>query len=203
MTTRQRGRPRSFDRDQALRQAVFTFWEHGYEATSVADLTHAMGIAAPSMYAAFGDKRSLFEEAVRAYAEAYGRFSARALGEPTARGAVARLLREAAAEHTTPGRPRGCLVVSGATNTTSPEVREFLRGMRQANVRSIEERVQRGVDEGELPPGTDAGVLARYVGTVFQGMAQQARDGATREQLEAVAEQAMKAWPRDTGDPRA
>ncbi|MQY13620.1 HTH-type transcriptional repressor ComR [Streptomyces sp. RB5] len=195
MTAKQRGRPRSFDREAALKQAVFTFWEHGYEATSVADLTAAMGIAAPSLYAAFGDKRALFEEAVQVYAHAYGGFSALALTEPTARGAMERLLRDAAVEHTTPGRPRGCLIMSAGTNTNTAEVREYLRDLRIRNIGSYEERIRRGIDEGELPPGTDAGALAHYVAAVFQGMEQQARDGATREELEAVAERAMQAWP--------
>src|SRR5438128_2813799 len=86
-----RGRPRSFDRETALEKAVMAFWEHGYEATSVSGLTHVMGIGAPSLYAAFGDKRALFEEVVTVYGERYGSFGDRALAEePTARAAVAR-----------------------------------------------------------------------------------------------------------------
>jgi AcrR family transcriptional regulator len=192
-----RGRPRSFDRATALEKAVMAFWEHGYEATSVSDLTRVMGIGAPSLYAAFGDKRSLFEEAVRVYGGTYGSFSGRALEEgPTARAAVGRLLREAAAEFTDPGHPYGCLVIHAATNCTTPEVEDALRRQRNANISAIESRVRADVAAGELPPDTDAVALARHAAAVFQGMSQQARDGASREELEGVAEIAMAVWPR-------
>jgi AcrR family transcriptional regulator len=192
-----RGRPRSFDRDAALEKAVLAFWEHGYEATSVADLTRVMGIGAPSLYAAFGDKRALFDEAVTVYRARYGAFADRALAEePTARAAVERVLREAAAEYTAPGRPHGCLVLHAATNCTAPEVEESLRARRNADIAAFESRIRAGVAAGELPPSTDAGALARHTGAIIQGMSQQARDGASREQLEALAEIAMSIWPR-------
>ncbi|MEV2194402.1 TetR/AcrR family transcriptional regulator [Streptomyces phaeochromogenes] len=192
-----RGRPRSFDRETALEKAILAFWEHGYEATSVSDLTQVMGIGAPSLYAAFGDKRSLFDEVVREYGERYGSFGGRALAEePTARAAVERMLREAAGEYTEPGRPRGCLVVHAATNCTTPEVEESLRERRNANIAAIESRIRAGVAAGELPAGTDAAALARHTGAMIQGMSQQARDGATKEELEALAELAMRIWPR-------
>jgi AcrR family transcriptional regulator len=192
-----RGRPRSFDRATALEQAILAFWEHGYEATSVSDLTRVMDIGAPSLYAAFGDKRSLFEEVVKEYGARYGSFGDRALAEePTARAAVERLLREAAVEYTAPGHPHGCLVIHAATNCSTPEVEESLRGRRNANIAAIEGRIGAGIAAGELPAGTDAAALARYTGAVIQGMSQQARDGAKREELEAVAEIAMAIWPR-------
>ncbi|MEU5702306.1 TetR/AcrR family transcriptional regulator [Streptomyces aurantiacus] len=193
---RGRGRPRSFDRETALEKAILAFWEHGYEGTSVSDLTEVMGIGAPSLYAAFGDKRSLFAEVVTAYGTRYGSFSDRALTEErTARAAVARMLREAAAEYTEPGRPHGCLVVHAATNCTTPEVEDSLRERRNANVAAIESRIKAGVAAGELPADVDTAALARHTGAVIQGMSQQARDGATKEQLEAVAELAMRVWP--------
>ncbi|MEU4997169.1 TetR/AcrR family transcriptional regulator [Streptomyces sp. NPDC021622] len=193
---KQRGRPRSFDRETALEQAIRTFWEHGYEATSVTDLTRAMGIGAPSMYAAFGDKRSLFEEVVRVYGQTYGGFGDRAFAEePTVRGGVARMLHEAAAKYTEPGHPRGCLVIYAATNCATPEVEASLRDQRNANVGSIESRIRSAIAAGELPSTIDAPALARYTGAVLQGMSQQSRDGATRQELEAVAELAMHAWP--------
>ncbi|GAA2465464.1 TetR/AcrR family transcriptional regulator [Streptomyces macrosporus] len=198
MATRQRGRPRSFDRDTALEKALRTFWEHGYETTSIADLTRAMGIAAPSLYAAFGDKKTLFEEVVEVYVHRYGGFIGRALAEePTARGAVGRVLREAAVEYTEPGRPPGCLVINAAVNAApaSAEVAEALRAMREENVRAFASRIRAGVAAGELPEDTDVSALARFTAAVLQGMSQQARDGAGRGELEAVADAAMRAWP--------
>ncbi|MFG2096096.1 TetR/AcrR family transcriptional regulator [Streptomyces sp. NPDC048612] len=197
--TKQRGRPRSFDRETALEQAVRSFWERGYEATSISDLTRAMGISAPSLYAAFGDKRALFDEVVAEYGRLYGGFLARAVTEePTARRGVERALREAAAEYTLAGRPRGCLVISAALNVApaSAEVADSLREMRLANVRGIADAVRADIAAGELPPDTDAAALAAYTDAVIQGMSQQARDGAERTELEAVAELALKAWPR-------
>ncbi|MEU7063341.1 TetR/AcrR family transcriptional regulator [Streptomyces sp. NPDC046161] len=197
MVTGQRGRPRSFDRDAALDMALRVFWERGYEATSIADLTRELGIGAPSLYAAFGDKRTLFEEVVTAYGGRYGGFAAVALAEePTAAAAVRRVLREAADIYTDPAHPKGCMVISAAINTTSDEVAEALRERRNENLATFESRIAADVATGALPVDTDARALARYVGAVLQGMSQQARDGAGREELEAVAETAMRAWPR-------
>ncbi|MFI8894369.1 TetR/AcrR family transcriptional regulator [Streptomyces paradoxus] len=192
-----RGRPRSFDRETALEKALLAFWEHGYEATSVSDLTRVMDIGAPSLYAAFGDKRSLFEEVVLMYGTKYGSIADRALAEePTARDAVERTLREAATSYTEPGHPHGCLVVHAATNCSTPEVEESLRDRRNANIAAFESRIRADVAAGVLPPATDAAALARHTGAMIQGMSQQARDGASREELEAVAEIALSIWPR-------
>ncbi|WP_405679356.1 TetR/AcrR family transcriptional regulator [Streptomyces sp. NBC_01511] len=196
METKRRGRPRSFDRDAALDRATMAFWEHGYETTSIADLTDAMGIGAPSLYAAFGDKKALFAEVVESYAVRYGSFGARALAEePTARAGLARLLSETAAEFTDPSHPRGCLMICAAANCATPEVDEALRERRNANIASFESRLRADMAVGELPPDTDPAALARFVGAVIQGMSQQARDGATAAELRNVAETAMRAWP--------
>nr|WP_189953794.1 TetR/AcrR family transcriptional regulator [Streptomyces alanosinicus] len=196
-TARTRGRPRSFDRAAALEKALMAFWEHGYEATSVADLTRIMGIGAPSLYAAFGDKRTLFEEVVRVYTDTHGAFADRAIAEePTARAAVERILREAAAEYTDPAHPYGCLVAHAATNCTSPEVERLLRERRGADIAALAARIRADAATGLLPAGTDAAALARHTGAMVQGMSQQARDGASREELEALAEIAMAIWPR-------
>jgi AcrR family transcriptional regulator len=106
------------------------------------------------------------------------------------------MLREAAVEYTAPGRPHGCLVIHAATNCSSPEVEESLRVRRNANIAAFESRIRAGIAAGELSADTDATALARHVGAVIQGMSQQARDGASREELEAVAEIAMAIWPR-------
>ncbi|MER5765242.1 TetR/AcrR family transcriptional regulator [Streptomyces sp. NPDC002082] len=197
MVTGQRGRPRSFDRDEALGKAMFAFWERGYEATSISDLTASLGISAPSLYAAFGDKRKLFDEVVVVYGGRYGDFAAVALAEePTARAAVGRVLHEAAEVYTDPAHPPGCMVISAAVNTTSDEVAQALRVRREANLVAFESRIRADVAAGVLPAGTDTWALARYAGAVLQGMSQQSRDGAGREELEAVAELAMGAWPQ-------
>ncbi|MEU3731965.1 TetR/AcrR family transcriptional regulator [Streptomyces sp. NPDC033538] len=193
---RTRGRPRSFDRATALEKALMAFWERGYEATSVSDLTRIMDIGAPSLYAAFGDKRALFEEVVQEYGVRYGSFGTRALTEePTARAGIERMLREAAVEYTVSGRPHGCLVIHAAANCSTAEVEESLRQRRNANIAGIEDRIRADVAAGALPPDTDATALARYTGAMIQGMSQQARDGASRAELEALAEIALAVWP--------
>ncbi|MEV0245005.1 TetR/AcrR family transcriptional regulator [Nocardia sp. NPDC050712] len=196
MATPTRGRPRSFDREAALDKAVRLFWSRGYEATSIGDLTTALGIGAPSLYAAFGDKAKLFTEVVQVFATRYGGFMPRALEqEPTATAAVRRMLREAAVEYTRPECPHGCLVMSAGMNTTSDEVAEMLRGLRNRNIEAFTEHIQADIDAGLLPADANARVLARYVGTVLQGMSQAARDGATAAELTTVADMAMASWP--------
>jgi AcrR family transcriptional regulator len=197
-----RGRPRRFDRDAALESALLEFWRHGYDATSIATLTRAMGVNPPSLYAAFGDKRQLFGEAVRRYVATYGSYGARALAEPTARAAVARMLRDAAAAYTGSGTPAGCLLVNGAA-TCGPGAEEAeaeLRAVREGTKAAIAAKIEADVRAGRLPAGTDARALAGYAATVAQGMCTQARDGAGRAELERVAELALAAWPPENPD---
>jgi AcrR family transcriptional regulator len=195
---RPRGRPLSFDREAALVKAMHVFWEHGYEAASVADLTAAMGITPPSLYTAFGDKERLFLEAIEAYGRGPGAFGARALAEePTARGAVQRLLEEGAAELTQECHPPGCMMVMAATNCSiaAEHVQASLARLRADGVKSMQARIQRGIDEGELPADTDAYALANFYAMVYQGMSMQAKDGATRKSLMASVRMAMLSWP--------
>jgi AcrR family transcriptional regulator len=196
MAAHPRGRPRSFDRDEALGKAIHLFWAKGYEATSISDLTTAIGIGAPSLYAAFGDKKTLFNETVEVYRARYGGYIARALSEePTAKQAIARVLREAADEHTRAGRPPGCMLLCAGDNTNSAEVAQQLRRLRERDVAAFRQRIQTDIDAGILLPNTDAAALARYTGAVLQGMSQCARDGASRKELEQVAAIALLGWP--------
>ncbi|MFJ4652630.1 TetR/AcrR family transcriptional regulator [Nocardia sp. NPDC088792] len=195
MATAARGRPRSFDRESALDKALRLFWDRGFEATSISDLTKELGIGAPSLYAAFGDKVQLFNEAVETYGLRYGGFAATALAEePTAREAITRTLHEAAREYTLPGRPPGCMVISAAVNTGNSAVVQLLATLRKANVEAFEAAIRADVTAGILPAETDAPGLARYFGAVLQGMSQSSQDGATRAELEKVADLALRAW---------
>ena len=194
-----RGRPLSFDRDAALETAMHVFWERGYEAASISDLTTAMGITPPSLYTAFGDKEQLFLEAIERYALGYGSISARALREePTARGAIERWLTEAANELTEPCHPKGCMVVMAATNCSAAaeRVQNALCTRRAEAIAGVGRRIQGGIDSGELPGDTDATDLANFYAAVYQGMSLQAKDGATHEALMATVRTAMRAWPK-------
>jgi AcrR family transcriptional regulator len=192
------GRPRAFDRDAALYRALTLFWQHGYEATSLAELTRAMGINPPSLYAAFGDKRALFTEAVQRYQQLHGDFTVRALEqEPTARAAIERLLREAATIYAGPGHPRGCMVLTAATNCgpQHADVQNELRDHRATLRGLFTERIAADVAAGLLPAGTDADALGRFYAATLQGLSAQARDGATVEELDQLATLALRAWP--------
>ena len=194
-----RGRPRSFDRDEALERAMELFWRQGYEATSLADLTAAMGINPPSLYAAFGDKEHLFLAAVDRY-ENLGRGPGAGCileDEPTARGAIERILRESAIELSKPSQPKGCMLITAATNCAaeSAHLQRALADRRAAQKKHLKERIAKGIADGELARGTDAGALADFYATVLTGMSMQSRDGATRKTLLATAEAAMRAWP--------
>lgn len=190
-----RGRPRSFDRDAALDAAMKVFWSKGFEGASLAELTAAMGINPPSLYAAFGDKEGLFLEAAARYESAV-REACPYAEEPTARAAVEKLLTDLVGVFTGTGHPRGCmLVMAAATASASPRLQAAL-AERRANARArFKARIEHGIRVGELPADTDAGALANFYVAVIIGMAMQARDGATRKALIATVENAMRAWP--------
>jgi AcrR family transcriptional regulator len=192
------GRPRSFDRDDALRRAMQVFWARGYEGATLTSLQKAMGgITAPSLYAAFGSKEKLFREAVELYSKTLGVPMIKALAEqPTARAALEALLEAAVGAFCKPGAPRGCMLVQGAMNTmpANKSVQEYLHGLRARRKKLIRQRLERGVAEGELPSGLDSGALASFYTTLVDGLAIQARDGASRKALKFAVRCAMAAW---------
>ena len=192
------GRPRSFDADQALDRALQVFWRRGYEGTSLSDLTAAMGINRPSLYAAFGDKESLFRKALDRYGEGHASYVKEALEQPTARRVAESLLREAAVLLTDPRNPPGCLNVQGALacGGDAEPVRRELALRRVAGQKALGVRLKRAKAEGDLPADANPAELARYVATVLHGMSVQAASGATRAELLRVAQTALRAWPQ-------
>ncbi|WP_409466349.1 TetR/AcrR family transcriptional regulator [Amycolatopsis sp. GA6-003] len=191
------GRPRGFDADEALHRAMLVFWERGYEGASLADLTGAMGITKTSMYAAFGNKEQLFRKALALYSEGPASYGPRAWAEPTAEKVAAAILNGAVRATTDPDCPPGCLGVQGslAAGELGNPARELLIEWRNAARRALEKRFQRAIAEHDLPPNADAARLARYVMTVAFGIAVEAASGATRAELQEVADTAMRDWP--------
>jgi AcrR family transcriptional regulator len=194
---RPRGRPRCFDCDQALDRAMTVFWQKGYEAASLQDLTEAMGISPPSLYAAFGDKEGLFVAAVKRYHAQAKDMGSGCQEAATARDSVEGLLTMAANFFTDPEHPRGCFSVMALTTagSTSERVQQILAEERAAAKERLRGRIQRGMREGELPADTDATALANLYGAVLAGMSLQAREGASRKALLAMVQSAMRAWP--------
>jgi len=194
---RKTGRPLSFDREAALEQAMLTFWRYGYETTSIVDLTNAMGVTAPSLYAAFGDKKRLFLEAARLYAgdpEVMAQAFDRA---DTALDATRAMLISAATAFTGEATPRGCLLASATASgsSASADVQKVIADIRTSVADQLRIRIVRDVDAGTLPSATDAKALAGMMIAVIQGMSVLARDGTDRPDLLSIAESALKAWP--------
>lgn len=195
---RSRGRPRVFDKTRALKAALILFWRQGYEGSSIAQLTKAMKITAPSLYAAFGSKEQLYREVLDLYISTQGDTLARSLGEPgSARIAIGHMLTEAATQFSRSAWPKGCLVSNGAIrcakgNQAAVKATATLRSLGQDAIR---QRIDRAIIDGELTAGTDAVELAAFYASVIHGMSVQAVDGATREQLIRIGEYAIAAWP--------
>lgn len=201
-TSRARGRPRAFDREAALEQATRLFWSKGYEATSIADLTQAMGIGSPSLYAAFGSKETLYAEALRHYADTNEHFVWAAFhSADTARDAVMSFLMDSAAALTgcVADLPRGCMVTLSSVGSEGyAGLGEIVRNSRGITLERLQGRLVRAVKEGEIGASADLHALARFIQTVQAGMSILARDGATRQELEDMAGVAMSGWDART-----
>jgi len=191
------GRPREFDADEALERAMEVFWKKGYEGASLPELTKAMGINRPSLYAAFGNKESLFRKVMDRYASGPAAEVQKSLDAPSCRAVAEQFLRGGVELVTKPRGPRGCLLMqcvpSGAEEAESLKLEMINRRLRVQKL--LEERFQRGIDEGDLSTEINAGDLARYLTAVQQGIAVQASSGVGRKELTRVVDLVMNIWP--------
>lgn len=195
---RGKGRPREFDREQALRAALELFWQEGYEPASVAQLCAVMGINPPSLYASFGNKAALFLEAVRHYEETFWHeASARFLAEPDLFRAVEEFFATAARILLSPETPCGCMLVLAAVNISprETEIIAAIREMRMATKAMFADRLRRAVEDGQLPPATDVPALAGALNALLEGLSLQARDGLSQPELAAMAARAVHLLP--------
>ena len=194
---RSAGRPREFDRDTALQAAMRVFWSHGYEGASLTELTEAMGISRPSLYATFGDKAGLFRETVATYTVGRDHIFEAALALPTAREVADRILRPNPTSCSNPDNPAGCFLVQGALvgSEDSDCMKHELATIRAQGTEQLAERFNRAKDEGDLPPEVDPTTLAHYVSSLSYGLAVQASSGVSLEQLTRVVDLAMANWP--------
>lgn len=197
-SNRSKGRPRSFDREKALTQALDVFWRRGYEPASITELCKAMGINAPSLYATFGNKASLFLEAVRFYEAKYWDAPSKKLME----GAdlyqdFNEFFHEAAHILLSPDSPCGCMVVLAAINVSedAEEVIQSIRALRFATKDLFAKRLMRGINEGQLPENIDIPALAGAFNTMLEGLSIQARDGLSQSELENIASHAIRLLP--------
>jgi AcrR family transcriptional regulator len=201
---RSRGRPQTFDRAEALTQAMQLFWERGFEGTSFDELIAVMGISPSSFYNSFGSKERLYQEATETYLAVSGEWFLRELyADIDTRSAFHNVLLGMAREFTKEGLPSGCMISLAGTHLppSLSSVRDMMARFRQLGQTSLATRIQRGIERGDVPPDTDAETLAAFYSAFSRGMAVLARDGASRDQLAAIVEIAMTAWPRPT-EPR-
>ncbi|HXF55333.1 MAG TPA: TetR/AcrR family transcriptional regulator [Hyphomicrobiaceae bacterium] len=191
------GRPREFDIEQALDKALEVFWRNGYEGATIADLTVAMGINPPSLYAAFGNKEALFRKALDRYVQKRVRYWQEALAKPTARGMLEHLLHESANFLTEQCNPPGCLLVRGAIacSEAAESIGRELAQRRAEGERLLRARLEAAQRTGEFPAELEPAEFARYIMTVLEGMSVQAAAGASRQELHRVAELALRSWP--------
>ncbi|MCJ2188196.1 TetR/AcrR family transcriptional regulator [Novosphingobium beihaiensis] len=195
--TKARGRPREFDPDKALASALRVFWQHGYEGASMAELTEAMGITKPSLYACFGNKEALFKKALDLYEQEKLSYVKAALEAPTAKGVAKRLLNGALDTHCGSTDPQGCLGVISMVACTSeaPSLREHVIARRVSSEMAIVERLERAKADGDLPESVDPKALAQCLTTVLQGLAVKTQAGASREDLQNVVDTFLALWP--------
>lgn len=195
--TATRGRPREFDPEEALSAALAVFWEKGYEGASLAELTEAMGITKPSLYACFGNKEALFHKALDLYERDKLCYIRSALQESTARGVAERLLRGTLDIQTSGTDPRACLGVMSmvACTTQADSIKADVIARRASSDRALVERLERAKQEGDLPAGVEPAALATYLMAIMQGMGVQASGGACRAQLEQLVETTLAMWP--------
>jgi len=195
--TAKRGRPRCFDESCALDRALQVFWRRGYQGASLPELTRAMGINRPSLYAAFGNKQQLFRRTLDRYAQGPARYIEEAMNEPTARRVAERLLAGVIDLVTDSKNPHGCLMVQAALTCgeESQGVQRELSARRESRVTQLRRRFMRAKTQGDLPASADPATLARYLATIMHGLAVQATGGATRAELRRVAQLALRAWP--------
>lgn len=191
------GRPREFDTEKALDAALKVFWRKGYEGASLPDLTAAMGINRPSLYAAFGNKEALFRAAIDRYVDFSAAHLAEALLEPTSRGVVEKLWNDSIDLVTNARNPKGCFLVQAALacGEEAEGIRREVSKRRGLMESLLRKRFEQALAERDLPASADPAVLAKFVATISHGMAVQAVSGATRAELKAVAEFALRAWP--------
>jgi AcrR family transcriptional regulator len=191
------GRPREFNLDQALDRALKVFWRKGYEGATLPELTKAMGINRPSLYAAFGNKEALFRKAIDRYIEGPAAYVREALQQPTAREVVEHAFRGTLDLVTDSRNPRGCMIVQAALvcGDTVDCIRRELAKRRDASMTALRERFERAVAAGDLSPDCQPADLARFVATVMHGLSVQASGGARRAELERVVKIALRAWP--------
>jgi len=190
------GRPRAFDTEEALDSAMEVFWRKGYLGTTLSDLTDAMGINRPSLYAAFGNKKSLFRKVLDRYSKGPSVYLSEALREPTACAVVERVFRGVVDLLTDPHTPTTCMWVHGALSCGDDPLREEFAAQRAAGLAELRARFRRAIADGDLPAEADADALARYVQTVNFGLTVQASTGATRKELIRTVEIALKTWPK-------
>jgi AcrR family transcriptional regulator len=191
------GRPREFDVEQALDRALEVFWRQGYEGASIAELTAAMGINPPSLYAAFGNKAELFCKALNRYVEQRTKYWDEAFDVPTARGMVEHLLRQCANFVTDKCNPPGCMFVRSTVSCGDAEdvIQRELAARRRAGEVKLRERLEQAKKDGEMPSDLEPADYARYILTMLEGMSVRAAGGATRKELYKIVDLALRAWP--------